>query len=145
MTKYWHLMRSSSTFLRAASIANDALTALNFLEASKGRVLKDSDRQRFLGELGKSLALLDDVRTTLESQLKGGTVRSESLMLVRAISKGYLTVRVEDLQERTWEAMREIEAFSKAEETDLSTAKEILNLIATTASGEIAPVTLKAK
>jgi len=138
-------MRSSSMFLQASSTANNALTALNFLQMSNLKGLKDPDRQRFLEKLDTGMTLLEEVRTTLEEQAKGGTVRSESLMLVRAISKGYLTVRIEDLQERTSEAIKELEEFSKGKETDLSTAKELLNLIATTASSEIMPVTLKVK
>jgi len=145
MTRSWHLMRSSTTFLQASSIANNALTALNFLETSRLRGLKDPDRRRFLERLSMGRTLLEEVRTTLEVQEKGGTVHSESLMLVRVISKGYLTVRIEDLRERTSEAIKEIEEFSRGKETDLSTAKEMLNLIATAASSEIMPVTLKAK
>lgn len=144
MSDQWQLFRSARTFLEASTIANDALIALNFLSQNREK-LKREDEERYQKNLSAGLELLEDMGRTLEAQRKGGKVSSKPLLILRAVSHRYLTVRTDELLGKVDLAVQEIRKFNQSEKTELRNAKELLGTISKATSEELSTTSLKVK
>jgi hypothetical protein len=143
MTRQWQLMRVARTFLEASKIANNALTGLYFLQISKDKGLNREDEVRFKDNLVKGVDLLKGILQTLKAQERGGKLPSEALLVIRSISRGYFTIRPDQLKLKVSKAIKELEAFKDGKETELETAERVLEIIARSTAEELSTASLR--
>lgn len=143
MTRQWQLMRVARTSLEASKIATNALSGLYFLQIGKEKGLNPKDEVIFKDNLVEGLDLLKEILQTLKAQEKGGKLPSEALLVIRSISRGYFTIRPDQLKLKVSEAIRELEAFKDGKETELKIAERVLEIIARSTAEELSTASLR--